>query len=152
MARVDLAVELLEQVNRSITQGAQLYLGGILAKDSTHFPATILENVQPGMTAFDEELFGPVFSITKFSHDDDAIALANGRTLEIADNVRVIRPTPQGPKLIEASFADAKGGGPSNILLGPGDIVSVEETPSTFVVGILKDFMRIGLTAGIPGL
>lgn len=82
----------------------------------------------------------------------DAIAMANGRTLEIADSVRVIRPTGQGPKVIEASFADAKAGGRSNILLGPGDIVSVEETPSTFVVGIMKDFMRIGFSAGIPGL
>jgi polysaccharide export outer membrane protein len=82
----------------------------------------------------------------------DAIAMANGRTLEIADVVRVIRPTAEGPKVIEASFTDATNGGSTNILLGPGDIVSVDETPSTFVVGIMKDFMRIGLTAGIPGL
>lgn len=82
----------------------------------------------------------------------DALAMAGGRKLEIADKVRVIRlqPDTQEHVIIEASVKDAKAGGPSNLRLAPGDVVSVEETPATFVVGTVKEFIRFGFTAGIP--
>ncbi len=84
----------------------------------------------------------------------DAIAKANGRTLEIADKVRVTRIVPNRPEpvVIEASVSEAKRSAGSNIRLAPGDIVSVEETPVTMVVGTIRDFVRFGFTAGIPGL
>lgn len=82
-----------------------------------------------------------------------AISLANGRTLELADKVRVIRTVPNGaePIVIEASVREAKQNTSANIRLAPGDVVSVEETPVTFVVGTIRDFVRFGFTAGIPG-
>jgi polysaccharide export outer membrane protein len=84
----------------------------------------------------------------------DAIALANGRTLEMADKVRVIRNVPNRsePVVIEASVRQAKLNTAANIRLAPGDVVSVEETPVTFVVGTIREFIRFGFTAGIPGL
>lgn len=84
----------------------------------------------------------------------DAISLANGRTLEVADKVRIIRtiPTRPEPIVIDASIGEAKRNTASNIRLAPGDVVSVEETPVTFVVGTIRDFVRFGFTAGIPGL
>jgi polysaccharide biosynthesis/export protein len=84
----------------------------------------------------------------------DAIAKANGRTLEIADKVRVIRNVPNRvePIVIEASIGDAKQNSASNIRLAPGDVVSVEETATTMVVGTIRDFVRFGFTSGIPGL
>jgi len=84
----------------------------------------------------------------------DAIALANGRTLELADKVRVIRTLPNSaePIVIEASVREAKLNTSANIRLAPGDVVSVEETPVTFVVGTIREFIRFGFTAGIPGL
>lgn len=84
----------------------------------------------------------------------DAIALANGRTLELADKVRVIRRIPhrEEPVVIEASVREAKQNSGANILLAPGDVVSVEETPTTFVIGTIREFVRFGFTAGIPGL
>lgn len=83
----------------------------------------------------------------------DAIALAGGRTLEIADKVHVIRQLPDRPEpvVIEASVRAAKRDGASNIRLASGDVVSVEETPVTFVVGTFREFVRFGFTAGIPG-
>lgn len=83
----------------------------------------------------------------------DALALAQGRTLEIADKVRVIRRTADNrrPVIIEASVARAKSDGAENLLLAPGDVVSVEETPATLVVGTIRDFVRVGFTSAIPG-
>ena len=83
----------------------------------------------------------------------DAVAMAGGTTLSIADKVHVIRQLPDRtePVVIQASIRSAKGDTTSNISLAPGDVVSVEETPTTFVVGTLKDFIRFGFSAGIPG-
>jgi len=84
----------------------------------------------------------------------DAIALAGGRTLQLADKVHIIRQLDDTnePVVIAASVRDAKLGGPSNLRLAPGDIVSVEETPLTFTVGTIRSFVGIGFGASIPGL
>jgi polysaccharide export outer membrane protein len=82
----------------------------------------------------------------------DAIAMAGGRTIEIADKVRIYR-TIEGqekPVIIDASVRSAKVGGPGNLRLAPGDVVSVEETPVTFVVGALTSFTRVSLGAAVP--
>ncbi len=83
----------------------------------------------------------------------DAIAKGNGRTLEVADKVRVIRSVSNHPEpiIVEASIREAKRNAAANIRLAPGDVVSVEETPTTLIVGTVKDFVRFGFTAGIPG-
>jgi len=83
----------------------------------------------------------------------DAIALAGGRTLEIADKVHVIRQIPNRaePVVIEASIREAKQDGPANIRLAAGDVVSVEETAVTFLVGTVREFVRFGFTSAIPG-
>ena len=77
-ASLQLRDELHDQVLRSIKQGAELILGGTVPeKDGAYYPPTILSNVKPGMTAFDEELFGPVAALIKAKDEDDAIELAN---------------------------------------------------------------------------
>ncbi len=84
----------------------------------------------------------------------DGLALAGGRTLSIADKVHVIRQLPDQPEpvVIEASVTQAKRDTSSNIRLAPGDVVSVEETPATFVVGTIREFVGFGFSAPIPGL
>ena len=68
----------IDQVLRSIEQGAELILGGTKPKmEGAYYPPTILRNVKPGMAAFDEELFGPVAALIKAKDEDDAIELAN---------------------------------------------------------------------------
>lgn len=78
----------------------------------------------------------------------DAIALAGGRTLEIADSVKIIRTLPgeERPIVILASVRYAKQGGEDNLALLPGDVVSVEETPVTFTVEAVRSLLRFGVT------
>lgn len=83
----------------------------------------------------------------------DAIALAGGRTLSIADKIQIIRKVPgqAEPVVIQASVIKAKRDSTSNIRLAAGDVVSVEETPTTFVVGTVRDFVRFGFSSALPG-
>jgi len=84
---------------------------------------------------------------------DQAIALAQGRSIEFADRVHVTRiiPSQEEPIVIELSMKEAKTNRDSNIVLMAGDVVSVEETPTTFTVDFLRNFFRIGFSSAIPG-
>jgi benzaldehyde dehydrogenase (NAD) len=62
-------------VQDSIAAGAKLHAGGTY--DKLFYQPTVLTGVKPGMRAFDEEIFGPVASITIFDTDEEAIALAS---------------------------------------------------------------------------
>lgn len=75
LARIDLAEQLEEQVNKSVSLGAKIVSGG--KREGALYTPTILSNVTPGMPAFDEELFGPVAAVTIAKTDDEALALAN---------------------------------------------------------------------------
>ena len=78
MARTDLRDELHQQVLDSVALGAEVIIGGeIPHRDGAYYPPTILENIQPGMPAYDEELFGPVASVIKVKDLKEAIAVAN---------------------------------------------------------------------------
>jgi succinate-semialdehyde dehydrogenase / glutarate-semialdehyde dehydrogenase len=66
IARKDLRDDLHAQVEKSIAAGATLVCGGTVPEgDGFFYPATLLENVTPGMPAYDEELFGPVASLIR---------------------------------------------------------------------------------------
>ena len=70
--------EVDDQVQRSISAGAKLNLGGKIPDiEGAFYPLTILSDVTPGMPAFDEEIFGPVFTIIVADDNDKAIDLAN---------------------------------------------------------------------------
>ncbi len=74
LARKDLADQLNRQVKESVSQGAKLLLGG--KQDNCFHEPTILGNVKPGMTAFEEETFGPLAAIIKAKDVDEAFALS----------------------------------------------------------------------------
>ena len=70
--------EVHKMVKSSIKMGAKLNLGGEIPDfDGAYYPITVLSKVQPGMPAFDEEIFGPIFSIIEANDNDHAIDLAN---------------------------------------------------------------------------
>ena len=70
--------EVHKMVKSSIEMGAKLNIGGkIPNSEGAYYPITVLSNVQPGMPAFEEEIFGPVFSIIEADDNDHAIDLAN---------------------------------------------------------------------------
>ena len=78
MARFDLRDELHDQVMVTVKEGATLLLGGEkLAGEGNYYPATVLANVLPTMTAFRQEMFGPVAAISVARNADHALALAN---------------------------------------------------------------------------
>lgn len=88
MARVDLRDELHEQVEKSISQGARLVIGGeIPNRKGAYYPATILAEVEPGMEGFDNELFGPVASVIKANDEAHAIELANNSNFGLGSGV-----------------------------------------------------------------
>ncbi len=78
LARHDLRDGLHAQVIHSVDQGAKLALGGkIPAGPGAYYPPTVLVDVEPGMVAYQEELFGPVAAIIKAHDEKHAIAIAN---------------------------------------------------------------------------
>lgn len=78
MAREDLRAELHAQVERSLAAGAQRVTGGtFIGTQGAYYAPTILDHVQPGMAAFDEELFGPVAAIVRVKNAEEAVQLAN---------------------------------------------------------------------------
>lgn len=69
IARID------QIVQESVACGAILHAGG--RYKGTFYEPTVLSNVQPGIRAFDEEIFGPVVCVATFTDDDQAVELAN---------------------------------------------------------------------------
>jgi len=78
LARKDLQEKLHAQVEESVSKGATISVGGKLPEGKGSFyPATILENVEKGQPAYDDELFGPVASLIRAKDQDDALRIAN---------------------------------------------------------------------------
>jgi polysaccharide export outer membrane protein len=70
----------------------------------------------------------------------DAIALAGGTTTPYCNKVTVIRQISlsEEPLVIRVSMREAKAEGKGNLLLGPGDVVSVEQTGPNFAMEMFK--------------
>jgi succinate-semialdehyde dehydrogenase/glutarate-semialdehyde dehydrogenase len=78
MARNDLREKLHAQIRQSISLGAEPLAGCYaIKKPGYYYQPSILSNVQKGMPAYDEELFGPVASIMYARDEQDAIRIAN---------------------------------------------------------------------------
>ncbi|SMO71511.1 succinate-semialdehyde dehydrogenase / glutarate-semialdehyde dehydrogenase [Saccharicrinis carchari] len=79
LARNDIREDLIAQVNESLNMGAQLLCGGLVNYDDKgfYYPATVLSNVQPGMPAYHQEMFGPVAALIKAKDETDTIKIAN---------------------------------------------------------------------------
>jgi succinate-semialdehyde dehydrogenase/glutarate-semialdehyde dehydrogenase len=63
LARIDLADQLQDQVQRSIKAGAELLYGG--KQNGCYHEPTVLGNVKEGMPVFEEETFGPVAAMIR---------------------------------------------------------------------------------------
>lgn len=78
MARFDLRDELHQQVQATLAEGAKLLLGGEkMAGNGNFYTPTVLGNVTPEMTAFRQEMFGPVAAISVARDAEHALELAN---------------------------------------------------------------------------
>lgn len=88
MARADLRDELHKQVQQSIAKGARVLLGcEPVADTNAGYLASILDDVQPGMPAYDQELFGPVAAILRVKDEAEAVRVANDTTFGLGGSV-----------------------------------------------------------------
>lgn len=100
MARVSLRGELDAQVRATIGEGGRLLLGGRAVPGAGAFyEPTVLDHVEPGMTAAREETFGPAAAIMRVADAEAALRVANdtpfglGAALWTADLDRAARLT-----------------------------------------------------------
>lgn len=72
--------EALDKVQRLVgnatQKGARVLVGG-KAMEGTFFQPTVLADVAPGMDIMQEEIFGPVAPVTRFTDEKEVIQLAN---------------------------------------------------------------------------
>ncbi len=85
LARPDLAKELYQQLKKSLKLGAVSLIHG--KPEGAFFPAALLDKVQPGMPAFDEETFGPLAAISSAENENKAIWLANCSTFGLGATI-----------------------------------------------------------------
>jgi succinate-semialdehyde dehydrogenase / glutarate-semialdehyde dehydrogenase len=70
--------DIASQVDESVTQGAQIELGGKSFGEKGYFyEPTIVSNVKKGMPVYDQETFGPVAPVIVVSSIEEAIMVAN---------------------------------------------------------------------------
>jgi succinate-semialdehyde dehydrogenase/glutarate-semialdehyde dehydrogenase len=78
LARRDLQQKVLTQIEKSIAAGAVAHARHFELNTNGNWVApTVLTNVKPGMPAFDEEIFGPVWSVMVVKNEAEAIEIAN---------------------------------------------------------------------------
>jgi len=88
IAREDLLYELDALVKESVSKGAKILTGGkILPGRGFYYAPTILDNLKKGMSAYDEEIFGPVASLIKAKDVEDAIRIANDSPLGLGASI-----------------------------------------------------------------
>jgi len=76
-------------VERAVAAGARVAAGGRPRPDlgPLFYEPTILTDVQPDMEIACEEVFGPVLAVSRFSGEDEAVALANRTPYGLAAGV-----------------------------------------------------------------
>lgn len=88
LAREDLRNMMEKQVNDSLKKGAVLLLGGKkLDRPGFFYPFTVVDEVEPDMPLFAEEVFGPVAVFTEVENDEEAILTANNTHLGLSASV-----------------------------------------------------------------
>ncbi len=88
MARIDLRDELHQQVLASLAKGAIAVSGcGPVEGAGAYYQASVLDGVRPGMSAWDEEFFGPVAIVIRAKDEAEAIKIANGSDFGLAGSV-----------------------------------------------------------------
>ncbi|MCP5362025.1 MAG: NAD-dependent succinate-semialdehyde dehydrogenase [Hyphomicrobiales bacterium] len=76
------------QVTESVKAGARCLIGGHIPEEKgAWYPPTVLVDVQKGMPAYAEELFGPVAAIIRVKDTEEAIAVANDTAFGLGSGI-----------------------------------------------------------------
>jgi succinate-semialdehyde dehydrogenase/glutarate-semialdehyde dehydrogenase len=87
-ARHELRETLHRQVEQSIKAGARPRLGAEIPDGpGAFYPPTLLDMVERGTPAFDEETFGPVAAVVRARDEADAVRLANDSSFGLGASV-----------------------------------------------------------------
>ncbi|AYB35360.1 NAD-dependent succinate-semialdehyde dehydrogenase [Chryseolinea soli] len=109
VARVDLAETLEKQLNASVKLGARIVTGG--QRQQANVQPILLDQVKPGIPAFDEETFGPLAAVITARTEEEAVKLANASryglgasiwTKDIERGERLAREVESGSVFINA--------------------------------------------------
>ena len=88
MSTEEALVNLLDQVNRAVANGATVVMGGKrIDRPGAFMQPTILTNIKSSNPAFKEEFFGPVASFFRVKNEDEAVALANNSEFGLGGSV-----------------------------------------------------------------
>ncbi len=80
--------EVLQKLADGLTKGGRVVCGGSAVDGEGAFmEATVVVDVEPDNPLFYDELFGPVLSVSKFSSDDEALALANNSDFGLLNGI-----------------------------------------------------------------
>ena len=77
-------------VKKAETEGGIVELGGKRVHEATggfYMEPTIVSSVKKDMDIFQNEVFGPVLTVTSFSNEEEAVQLANGTSFGLASGV-----------------------------------------------------------------
>lgn len=132
----------LVSLSRSGSRGSRVEDGGVvMVQKLDPVPITVTGLVDKP---------GPIeYPIGKDIDVLSAIARAGGLSNKFANRVLIIRPAPSGdPYNIDVSIREAKRSNRANLLLAPGDVVSVEQTPTTIFMDTIR-LIRFGVSSNV---
>ncbi|WP_428229562.1 NAD-dependent succinate-semialdehyde dehydrogenase [Flavobacterium sp.] len=83
------AVEgVIKQVQQAVKEGATVLLGGKrIDRKGAFMEPTLLTDIEPGNSAYSEEIFGPVFMFYRVKDENEAVALANATNFGLGGSV-----------------------------------------------------------------
>jgi succinate-semialdehyde dehydrogenase/glutarate-semialdehyde dehydrogenase len=94
LARDDLRAAIQRQVEESVAAGALLLTGGKpMPGEGFFYEPTVLAATGPGMSAFDEETFGPLAALAVAQDDEDAVRFANATSYGLGLSVWTAAPS-----------------------------------------------------------
>jgi aldehyde dehydrogenase (NAD+) len=95
----------LSYVDNGRAEGAHVAVGGGRMSNRGYFiEPTIFVNVEANMRIWQEEIFGPVLAVTRFSREEEAVALANGTDYSLAAAVWT-RDLDRATRMTDALYA-----------------------------------------------
>ncbi len=143
-----------ELVTSSRSQGAKVLTGGNRKSGKGYFfEPTVVTNVQPGISVYDEEIFGPVMPIMSFGNAEEVLKHANDTeyglaafvmTNDLNTSIKMSEGLEYGmvcindwlPATAEAPFGGIKGSGMGRET-GSEGLLEYLETKTIFTGGVL---------------
>ncbi|MEO8253739.1 MAG: NAD-dependent succinate-semialdehyde dehydrogenase [Flavobacterium sp.] len=81
-------VDVIKQVEKAVSEGATLVLGGKrIDRKGAFMEPTLLTDIKPDNSAYKEEIFGPVFMFYKVKNEEESIELANATNFGLGGSV-----------------------------------------------------------------